>query len=77
MTRTRKVINGIVGVIVLALFFYAAYWGFGQRAHGKEYWLIFAHIIPFILLVLLTASLVLFIAHWCISRIENKSPREG
>ena len=77
MTRIRKVIKGMVGGIVLALFVYAAHWGIGQRAHGKEYWLIFAHIIPFILLALLGAGLVLFIAHWCIRQIEKKSPREG
>ena len=77
MTSIRKVIKGIVGGIVLVMFIYAAYWGGGQRAHGKEYWLIFAHIIPFVLLVLLGAGLVLFIAHWCMRRIENKRPREG
>lgn len=77
MKTIRKTINGIVGGIVLVLCLYAAYWGVGQRGHGKEYWLIFAHVIPFVLLVLAGAGLVLFIAHWCLRRIETKSPREG
>ena len=75
MTRIRKVIKGMVGGIVLALFVYAAHWGIGQRAHGKEYWLIFAHIIPFILLVLLGAGLALFIAHWCVRDVIRQTIR--
>ena len=48
-TRTRFLtwLNWFVSNVDLAI----ASWFIEQRAHDKEYWLIFAHVIPFLLVI--------------------------
>ena len=41
-----------------------AVWFFEQRAHDKEYWLIFAHVIPFLLVIYTSAAILLFAKRW-------------
>lgn len=77
MRVIRKIITSLVYVAMLMLFVWACLWGFDQRVHGKEYWLIFAHIVPFLLVVVLGAGLILVISHWIMGRLERKSPRNG
>ena len=35
-----------------------------QRAHDKEYWLIFAHVIPFLMVIYASAAILLFAKGW-------------
>jgi hypothetical protein len=44
-------------------------WFFEQRAHDKEYWLIFAHVIPFLLAIIAGAGLSIFVLNWVLRRL--------
>ena len=47
-------------------------WFFEQRAHDKEYWLIFAHVIPFLLVIFTTAFILFFIKNWAFRRFGTQ-----
>jgi len=68
----RKIFAGVVSGTVVFLMFRALLWGLDQRAHGKDYWLIFAHVIPFMAVVLLAALLILLGSNWLIRRTERR-----
>ena len=41
-----------------------------QRSHDKEYWLIIAHVIPFLLVIFTGAFILLFITGWAFRRFR-------
>ena len=61
MTNFNGFLSKLIWVIVSLLTLRVVVWFFEQRAHDKEYWLIFAHVIPFLLVLFTSAFLLLFI----------------
>lgn len=63
-TVLTRAIWAIAGLLTLRV----AVWFFEQRAHDKEYWLIFAHVIPFLLVIFTSAFSLLLIKNWAFRR---------
>ena len=61
MTNLDRFLSKLIWVIAALLTLRVAVWFFEQRAHDKEYWLIFAHVVPFLLVIFTSAFLLLFI----------------
>ena len=64
MEKTSKLFTKIILLIAALMTARVVVWFFEQRAHEKEYWLIFAHVIPFLLLILVGAAAAIFIKNW-------------
>lgn len=64
----RILITGLIRLVAAALTLRVVVWFFEQRAHDKEYWLIFAHVIPFLLVIFTSAFILLFITKWAFRR---------
>ena len=75
MKDIRKIVAGVVSGTVVFLLFQSLLWALEQREHGKDYWLILAHVVPFVIVVLLGAFLVLLLSGWLIKRAEKKAGR--
>ena len=48
-------------------------WFFEQRAHDKEYWLIFAHVVPFLLVIFSSAITLVFIKNFIVRKLSAKN----
>ena len=66
----RKLISRLIWLVTAALTLRVVVWFFEQRAHGKEYWLIFAHVIPFLLVIFTGAFILLVITRWAFRRFR-------
>ena len=66
----RKLISRLIWLVTAALTLRVVVWFFEQRAHDKEYWLIFAHVIPFLLVIFTGAFILLFITRWAFRRFR-------
>jgi len=66
----RKLISRLIWLVTAALTLRVVVWFFEQRAHDKEYWLIFAHVIPFLLVIFTGAFILLFITGWAFRRFR-------
>ena len=62
--KTSKLFTKIILLIAALMTARVIVWFFEQRAHDKEYWLIFAHVIPFLLVILVGAAAAIFIKNW-------------
>ena len=73
MTDLDRFLTRLIQVIAALLTLRVAVWFFEQRAHDKEYWLIFAHVIPFLLVILTGAVLLVVIKTWAFRRLARRS----
>ena len=64
MEKTSKLFTKIILLVAALVTARVIVWFFEQRAHDKEYWLIFAHVIPFLLVILVGAAAAIFIKNW-------------
>ena len=76
MTNFNGFLSKLIWVIVSLLTLRVVVWFFEQRAHDKEYWLIFAHAIPFLLVLFTSAFLLLFIKNWLFRKFARKAPED-
>ena len=74
MTDLNRFLTRLIQVIAALLTLRVAVWFFEQRAHDKEYWLIFAHVIPFLLVIVTGAVLLVFIKNWIFRRFDRHPP---
>ena len=75
MTDLNRFLSRLIQVIAALLTLRVAVWFFEQRAHDKEYWLIFAHVIPFLLVIFTGAALLLFIKNWIFRRLDRRAAK--
>jgi len=61
-------LSRLVWLVTAILTLRVVVWFFEQRAHDKEYWLIFAHVIPFLLVIFTSAFSLLLIKNWAFRR---------
>lgn len=69
MEHARKLITRLILLVASLLTLRVIVWFFEQRAHDKEYWLIFAHVIPFLLAIIAGAGLSIFVLNWVLRRL--------
>jgi len=78
--KTSKLFTKIILLIAALMTARVVVWFFEQRAHEKEYWLIFAHVIPFLLVILVGAAAAIFIKNWAFrlfkAYVAEKSPQK-
>lgn len=75
MTDLNRFLSILILVIAALLTLRVAVWFFEQRAHDKEYWLIFAHVIPFLLVIFTGAALLLFIKNWIFRKFYRRAAK--
>ena len=75
MTDLNRFLSILILMIAALLTLRAAVWFFEQRAHDKEYWLIFAHVIPFLLVIFTGATLLLFIKNWIFRKFDRRAAK--
>ena len=73
MANLNRLLSRLIQVIAALLTLRVAVWFLEQRAHDKEYWLIFAHVIPFLLVIFTAAFALVFIKNWIFRRLEKGS----
>ena len=71
MEHAGKLITRLILLIASLLTLRVIVWFFEQRAHDKEYWLIFAHVIPFLLVILVGAGLSILVLNWLLRRFRR------
>ena len=64
MQDTNKFLTWLIWLVTALLTLRVAVWSVEQRAHDKEYWLIFAHVIPFLVVIYAGAAILLFAKRW-------------
>ena len=64
MQDTNRFLTWLIWFVTAMLTLWVAAWFVEQRAHNKEYWLIFAHVIPFLLVIYTGAAILLFAKRW-------------
>ena len=64
MDNTNRFLTKFIWFMAALMTLRVVVWFFEQRAHDKEYWLIFAHVIPFLLVIFTCAFTLLFIKKW-------------
>jgi hypothetical protein len=69
LEHAGKLITRLILLIASLLTLRVIVWFFEQRAHDKEYWLIFAHVIPFLLAIIAGAGLSIFVLNWVLRRL--------
>ena len=69
MEHAGKLIIRLVLLVASLLTLRVIVWFFEQRAHDKEYWLIFAHVIPFLLAIIVGAGVSIFVLKWVLRRL--------
>ena len=69
MEHAGKLIIRLVLLIASLLTLRVIVWFFEQRAHDKEYWLIFAHVIPFLLAIIAGSGVSIFVLKWVVRRL--------
>ena len=80
MENTNRLLTKIIWLIAAILKLRVVVWFFEQRAHDKEYWLIFAHVIPFLLVIYASAAILLFAKGWLFRKFAKdvaKTPGPG
>ena len=75
--KTRKLFTNIILLIAALMTARVVVWFFEQRAHDKEYWLIFAHVIPFLLVILVGAAAAIFIKNFAFSLFQSYVAGKG
>tara|TARA_B100000886_G_C20223542_1_gene407498 strand:- start:58 stop:279 length:222 start_codon:yes stop_codon:yes gene_type:complete len=69
LEHAGKLIIRLVLLVASLLTLRVIVWFFEQRAHDKEYWLIFAHVIPFLLAIIAGAGVSIFVLKWVLRRL--------
>ena len=77
MTDLNGFLSKLIWLIAALLTLRVIVWFFEQRAHDKEYWLIFAHVIPFLLVIFTGAVLLLFIKRWVFGRFDRQATAQA
>ena len=75
--KTSKLFTKIILLIAALMTARVIVWFFEQRAHDKEYWLIFAHVIPFLLVILVGAAVATFINNWAFRLFQKYVSRKN
>lgn len=75
--RANRFLSRFIWFISALLTLRVIVWVFEQRAHDKEYWLILAHVIPFLLVIFASAFTLLFVKHWVVRKLACASHRNG
>lgn len=75
MEHTSRLLSKFIWLITALLTLRVAVWFFEQRAHDKEYWLIFAHVVPFLLVIFTGALILLFIKNWAFRWLGRRRSR--
>ena len=73
MTDLNGFLSKLIRLIAALLTLRVVVWFFEQRAHDKEYWLILAHVIPFLLVIFTGAVLLVFIKNWIFGRLDRRA----
>ena len=71
MQDTNRFLTWLIWFVTALLTLRVAAWFVEQRAHDKEYWLIFAHVIPFLLVIYTGAAILLFAKGWLFRKLGN------
>ena len=71
MENTNRLLTKLIWLIAVLLTLRVAVWFFEQRAHDKEYWLIFAHVVPFLLVIFTGTFALLFIKKWVFEKLAK------
>ena len=74
MEHTNRFLSKFILFIAALLTLRVVVWFFEQRAHDKEYWLIFAHVVPFMLVIITGTVVLIFIKNWLFRRFGNRHP---
>ena len=74
MEHKNRFLSKVILFIAALLTLRVVVWFFEQRAHDKEYWLIFAHVIPFLLVIFTGTILLLFIKNWIFGKLDRQAP---
>ena len=74
MGHTNRFLSKLIWVIAALLTLRVIVWIFEQRAHDKEYWLILAHVVPFLLVIFTSAFLLLFIKRHIFRMLARRTP---
>ena len=75
MADFSRFLSRLIQVIAALLTLRVGVWFFEQRAHDKEYWLIFAHVIPFLLVIVTGAVLLVFIKNWIFRKLDQRAAK--
>ena len=71
MENTNRLLTRIIWLIAAFLTLRVVVWFFEQRAHDKEYWLIFAHVIPFLLVIFTATFALLLVKKWVFGKLAK------
>ena len=75
MQYTNKFLTWLIWLVTALLTLRVASWFVEQRAHDKEYWLIFAHVIPFLVVIYTGAAILLFVKRWLLRKfVAGRDP---
>mgnify|MGYP004176979977 CR=1 FL=1 len=77
MEKISKLFTKIIMLIAALMTARVIVWFFEQRAHDKEYWLIFAHVIPFLLTILVGVAAAIFIKNLAFRLIQAYVSEKG
>ena len=72
MEKISKFLSRLVWATAALLTLRVVVWFFEQRAHDKEYWLIFAHVVPFLLVIFSSAITLVFIKSFIVRKLAAK-----
>ena len=71
MQDTNRFLTWLIWFVTALLTLRVAAWFVEQRAHDKEYWLIFAHVIPFLLVIYTGAAILIFAKRWMFKKFAK------
>ena len=74
MEHTNRFLTRFIWFIAALLTLRVVVWFFEQRAHDKEYWLIFAHVVPFMLTIIAGAVVLVLIKGWLFRKLGARHP---
>ena len=74
MEHTNRFLTRFIWFIAALLTLRVVVWFFEQRAHDKEYWLIFAHVVPFMLAIIAGAVVLVLIKGWLFRKLSARHP---
>ena len=77
MQDANRFLTWLIWFVTAMLILRVAAWFIEQRAHDKEYWLIFAHVIPFLLVILVGAAAAIFIKKLVFRLFQAYLSRKG
>ena len=72
MEKISKFLSRLVWATAALLTLRVVVWFFEQRTHDKEYWLIFAHVVPFLLVIFSSAITLVFIKNFIVRKLSAK-----